>query len=168
MQIVLIKDIKKLGFKGDVVTVSPGYARNYLFPQRFAVEASASAMQEAQAQQEKRMKSQEEVIAKAAEIIKSLEKMELSFTKKVTKTGHLYGSVAEKDIVDLLKAEAKIEVEKGQIEMPKGHIKDLGTHQIILHLYEGKTASLKIEIKEDGAKEEKETKKKGKKETAKK
>jgi len=164
MKIVLVKDIKKLGFSGDVIEVASGYARNYLFPKRFAVEANVVSLQNARVKQEARIKSQDEMAAKAQEIVKELEGVTLTFTKKVTKAGHLYGSVGEKDIAAELKKTAKIDLEKSQVEM-KDHIKELGSHEVTIHLPGGVMAFVKVEIKADASAETKE-KKETKKDTA--
>jgi large subunit ribosomal protein L9 len=154
MKVVLTKDIKKLGFSGDVIEVASGYARNFLFPKRFATEANASALQQAKLQQSQRIKTQEEVAMKTDEVVNMLKGITLVFTKKITKTGHLYGSVSEKDIVAELKKIAKIDLEKNQVEM-KEHIKDPGKREVTLHLPNGVVTSVAVEVKAEKSSDEK-------------
>ncbi len=157
MQVILLTDVKKLGFSGDVVDVSPGYARNYLFPKRFATSANAPALSHARKIQSERIKTQEEVLQKAREVVSQLKKITLSFSKKLTAKGHLYGSVAEKDIVAELKKSQKIEVSVDQVKM-KEHIKEEGSYTVQLNLGEEVDVSIAVEVRGEEAQPKKETK----------
>jgi len=161
MKVVLIKDVKKLGFAGDIVEASAGHARNFLFPQRLATAATATALHKAELTKATRVKSQEEMLMKTDEITALLKNLTLTFTEKVSSGNHLYGSVTEADIAAELKKKAKIDVSKDKIEM-KEHIKALGSFEVSLHLPSGTLVPVKVEVKGLEAKEKAE---KGKKKT---
>ncbi|MBI5414932.1 50S ribosomal protein L9 [Candidatus Peregrinibacteria bacterium] len=169
MKVVLTSDVKKLGYRGDILEVSHGYARNFLIPKKFAVAADTEAMLHAKKVQAERIKSKAEIASKASDIAKSLIGTTLTFVEKISTGKHLYGSVSETDIAQALKKQAKIEVEKKQIEM-KSHIKEVGTYEVILNLYEGVAVPLKIEVqgKEEDKTEKKTVKKVAAKKTVKK
>ncbi len=149
MKVVLTADVKKLGYKGEILEVSPGYARNFLFPKRFAIEATGSTLLKAMTAEKDRVKTREEVASKVGEVAASLKNFTLLFTKKMSSETHLYGSVGETDIVEALKKDAKIELEKTQVEM-EGHIKEVGKFTVKLHLPGGTILPITVEVKGEG------------------
>jgi large subunit ribosomal protein L9 len=152
-----MKDVKKLGYHGDIVEVSPGYARNYLFPQRFAQEARGDVLLKARKVQSERIKSLEEMATKSQEIAASLKGLTLKFVEKIAKGSHLYGSVAESQIAAKIKKEAKLDIRKEDIEMAE-HIKEVGKHMVKVNLPGGVVVAITVEVEAAGG--EKDEKKK--------
>ncbi|MGM0440306.1 MAG: 50S ribosomal protein L9 [Chlamydiota bacterium] len=150
-QVLLLEDIAKLGNKGAVVSVKPGYARNFLFPQGKAVIANEKAKRMQMRLQEERAKQAADD-KEQAELIKSrVEGITISTIVKVDPIGHLYGSVKAADIVQLLDQEG-ITVDKHEVVLPKP-IKSVGTHEISLNLKEGVVANFKMEVLPEGQEE---------------
>jgi large subunit ribosomal protein L9 len=144
MKVILKETIESLGIIGSEVSVAKGYARNYLLPQGKAVMATP----------ENRMKLEQErvsidlQIAKerstAEELAKRIENVVCQIPVKVSEVGTLYGSVQVKDIMNSLK-EMEITVDKRQINL-KESIKELGTYQIPIRLYQDVEPKISVEI----------------------
>ena len=144
MKVILIKDIEKLGVAGDFVKVADGYARNYLLPKNLVIPASKYNM----AKVEKiKKEALEEKIALTQEhklLAEKINNIELVFNKKADENGHLYGSVAENDIVDALKNE-NILIHKSNVKMEK-HIKELGDVEVVIDLSSEVSANVKVKV----------------------
>lgn len=147
MKVILKKRVPNLGQEWEVVTVKTGYARNFLFPQKLAEPATPSMLKKAEQAQSNRLKKLEEVIANAKETSKKLKDIKLTFSKKA-KGDKLYGSIAEKDIIEALKKDQKIEIEKDMVKM-KEHIKTIGEHKVSIELTEGVKVNITIIVKEE-------------------
>lgn len=146
MQAVLLKDIPKLGKKGELKRVKNGYFRNYLYPRMLATLATPARIKISEELVKKRMIEFEEMKKKAMEVKERLEKIVLKFEKKASVKGKLYGSVSQKNIIDAIKDEAKVELLEAQISL-KEHLKTTGTFVVPVNLIEGVTAEVKVEIK---------------------
>jgi len=144
MKVILKKHIAKLGHEWDVVTVKNGYARNYLLPNNLADIASPALIKKAEAQAGERIKKMKELMTDSKNLAEKLAGITLSFKKKA-KDGKLYGSITEKDIIDALKKNHKVDLDKGVIKMDE-HLKTVGEHKINLHLIEGIDVSMTIKI----------------------
>ncbi len=145
MKVVLNQDIKGIGKKHQIVEVSEGYARNFLIPKKLVSIADNKALNEAktkiEAQAFKRKTEKE-----AAEVDKKkLEGSYIEFRHKVGEGSKLFGSVTEKDISDEINKKFKIVVDKKKISI-KEPIKNLGTYNVQVKLYEGVIADLKIVV----------------------
>ncbi|MBU0578105.1 50S ribosomal protein L9 [Patescibacteria group bacterium] len=147
MKVILKTRVPNLGQEWDVVTVKSGYARNFLLPQKLAEPATASLMKKAEQVLAERAKKLEKVIAEAKETKESLANVGLTFKKKA-KGKKLYGSITEKDIIEALKKEHKIEIAKEAVKM-KSHIKDLGEHKVKLQLAEGVEVKIVVKVEEE-------------------
>ncbi|MBN2086774.1 50S ribosomal protein L9 [Candidatus Peregrinibacteria bacterium] len=147
MKVILKKRVPNLGNEWEAVTVKSGYARNFLFPQLLAVPATPALLKKADKIQSDRLKKLEEIVANAKETAEKLKDVVLSFTMK-SKGKKLYGSIGDKDIVEALKKEQKIEIEKDMIKL-KEHIKTVGDHKVTLELAEGVKVNIKVTIKEE-------------------
>ncbi len=144
MKVILKTRIPNLGYEWDVVTVKDGYARNYLLPEGLASVATPALIKRAEKMAEERIKKMEEIISNAKKTAEKIAKITLSFKKKV-KGKKLYGSVSEKDIVEALKKEHKLDLDKDTIQI-KEHLKELGKHDVKIHLAEGVDAKVSVEI----------------------
>ncbi len=145
MKIILNQDVHNLGEEGDVVEVKNGYARNYLLPRNIAVlfNKANQAMFAGKAKAiEKRKEDKRQA---AASLKEKLDAMTLSLTVSAGETGKLFGSVTNTMIMEALAAEG-IEIEKKRIEVSSHDIKAIGTYSIKIRLYEGESATMKIEV----------------------
>lgn len=132
MQIVLNADVKKLGFRGDTVSVKPGYFRNYLWPKGMADLATRARLRVAESRKSKTVMASEELIAKASEAIGKLKGLKLVIKAKVSDKGKLYGAITEADVVEAVEQASKIKLEKSFIKMD--HFKELGEYKALVHL----------------------------------
>jgi large subunit ribosomal protein L9 len=148
MQIILQEDIEKLGHRGDVVTVKPGYARNFLLPRKLAVEASAGnlkAIEKIRASLAKKTATEVEAAQKQAA---ALNGVELQFTRKTGENDQLFGSVTSGDIADALEAKG-FKIDKRQIHIAEP-IKSLGEFPVTVKIFRDTTAQVKVQVKKEG------------------
>lgn len=141
MEVILRQAVEKLGHPGDVVKVSPGYARNYLLPRGIAVIATPGNKKQIELQR-RRLEAAEEARRSAAqEQAAVFEQVSLTFSARVGEEGKLFGSVTAADIVQQLEAMGH-KVEKRQVDLPEP-IKALGVYRVPIRLH----ADVKPEIK---------------------
>ena len=150
MKVILKKRIPNLGHEWDMVTVKSGYGRNYLLPQNLADLATPALIKKAEMNSKERVQKMEETMANAKQMIEKLSKITLHFKMKA-KGKKLYGSVTEKDIVDSLLKDHKIELSKEMIKM-KEHLKTLGDHKVKIHLAEGVEATVGVKVEAEESK----------------
>ena len=145
MKVVLNQDIKGIGKKLQVVDVSEGYARNYLIPRKMASIADNKNINEAKTKVEamnfKKMTEKQEAIEKKEKI----EKNYLEFKHKVGDNGKLFGSITEKEIADKINSVYGININKKKIII-KNPIKEIGSYEVNVKLYEGVIANVKIAV----------------------
>jgi len=146
MEVVLLKDVPKLGKRGELKRVKDGYFRNFLYPRALAVIATPARKKMAEEFMKKRLIEFEEMKKKAVEIKEKLSKTILTFEKKASAKGKLYGSISQKDIVKSIKDEAGVEIAEDQV-MLKEHIKTVGEFVINVALVEGVIAEIKVVVK---------------------
>ena len=145
MKVILKQDIKGVGKKDQIINANDGYARNYLFPKKLAVEANAGNLGNLKAKQESnqyRKDVQKEEAIKLAEKIKNIN---LTITVKAGESGKIFGGVTAKEIAENLNNQYKIDIDKKKIILPET-IKVLGTFTVDIKLYEGIIGKLKVEI----------------------
>lgn len=145
MKIILLKDVKKLGKAGDLVEASDGYARNFLFPRKAAMEATGENLEiwkERKAKEEAEEKANR---AEAKEIKDRLEKGTLELKAKGGSAGRLFGAITSKDIADGIKKQTGLKIDKKKIEL-KENIKEAGVHTVTVRVYPEITADLKVDI----------------------
>ncbi len=146
MKVILKQDVKGLGKKGELVNASDGYARNFLFPKGLAAEANAQAMSEFKNKQqaEKYRIDTETAAAKAA--AERVSGKTIHITAKAGQNGKLFGSVTSKEIAEKVKAEFGIETDKRKIIVDD--IKQFGTYEFEIKLYQGISAKLYVMVGE--------------------
>ena len=145
MKVILLDNIKGVGKKDEVINASDGYARNFLFPKKLAVEANSENMSKLNNKKEANNYRKDLEKQAAEETAKKLKGILLKINVKAGENGKIFGGVTAKEIADTLKAQANIEVDKKKIEL-KEQIKTLGTFSINIKLYEGVTGVLKIDV----------------------
>ncbi len=147
MQVILLKDVKGQGKKGDLVNVSDGYANNFLLPKGFARIATKQALNELEGQRgaEQYKRNQEEL--KATNIAERLKEITVKLTAKSGKEGRLFGSITSKDVAQALEEQFDIKVDKRKIDLPDG-IKNCGIREVQVTLYPKIIGTFKVEITE--------------------
>lgn len=144
-KLLLIEDVEALGRSGEIVSVKPGYARNFLLPHGLAVIADKQALRQQVRLQEARQKQALEDKKESESIAAHIEGITLITVVKVDHEGRMYGSVTANEIVHLLQEQKKIEVEKKGVQL-KHAIKATGDHSISVKLKEGVTASFNLKV----------------------
>ena len=145
MKVILLDNIKGVGKKDEVINASYGYARNFLFPKKLAVEANSENMSKLNNKKEANNYRKDIEKQAAEETAKKLKGILLKINVKAGENGKIFGGVTAKEIADTLKAQANIEVDKKKIEL-KEQIKTLGTFSVNVKLYEGVTGVLKVDV----------------------
>ena len=134
MQVILMEKVANLGNLGDVVKVKDGYARNYLIPQGKAKRATDENLKVFEAKRAELEKAQSAALAQAQERGAKLNGLVLKITQKAGVDGRLFGSVTNYDIVEALQKQG-FEVERAQVRMPAGPIKQVGDTAISIALH---------------------------------
>lgn len=145
MKVILKQDIKGVGKKDQIINVSDGYVRNFLFPKNMAVEANNENMSKLRAKQDSNAFKRQQEKEEAQKIADKISKIILKVPVKAGGNGKIFGGVSTKEISDLLEKNYKIKVDKKKIEL-KETIKELGTRNVNIKLYEGVIANLKIDV----------------------
>jgi len=147
MQIILQEDIDKLGHRGEVVTVKPGYARNYLLPRKLAIEATTGnmkALERIRGALAKKTATELEAAQKQATLLNGVS---LSFKRKTGENDQMFGSVTSSDIAEGLNAQGfKIEKRQVQIADP---LKALGEYNVTIKVFRDVTAEVKVQVEKE-------------------
>lgn len=147
MKVILTKDVKGKGKKGEMVNVSDGYARNYLLPQGLAIEASATAVNDLKNKESaKQFKIQTER-AEAKALAEKLKEITIVYQLEAGADGKTYGSVTSKEIAEKLESLYGIVIDKRKIVLDKP-IKSFGIFELDVKLYPEVIGKLKIQIKD--------------------
>ena len=147
MQIILQEDIDKLGHRGDVVTVKPGYARNYLLPRKLAVEATEGnlkAIERIRASLAKRTATELDAAQQQAELLNIVA---LKFTRKTGENDQMFGSVTAADISEALAAQG-FKIDKRQVQLAEP-IRIIGESQVTIKVFRDVTAQIKVGVEKD-------------------
>lgn len=134
MKVLLLQDVKSQGKKDQIINVSDGYARNFLFPKKLAVPADAKALNEAKGKEEARLHKIEVEKAAARETAENLAAVVVKIKSQAGADGRLYGAVTAKDIAEALAAAHKIAIDKRKIQLDSP-IKAFGTYMLDVKLY---------------------------------
>ena len=135
MKVILLQDIKNVGKKDEIINSSDGYARNYLFPKKLAVEATKDNLNQLKARQDTAKRKKEQEKEEAKQLAEKLKKITLSIQVKAGENGKIFGGVTAKEIAENLKEQQNIEIDKKKI-MVKETIKALGKYSVEIKLYE--------------------------------
>ena len=143
MEVLLIENVSNLGVRGDVVNVKDGYARNFLLPRKKALPVTAGNKRQIELEKERNLKLRAKELSEAQSLKEKLEAVSLTTARKTGEHGHLFGSVTNGDVAEMLKAKG-FEIEKQSISLP--HVKDLGTYVVEIRIYTGVHAKLNLEV----------------------
>ena len=147
MKVILSQDVKNLGKKGEMVNTSDGYARNFLFPRKLAVEANAQAMTELKNREASHNHKIEVEKAAANEAASKINGKTVKITAKAGQSGKLFGSVTAKEIADTVKKQFSIDIDKRKITVDD--IKTFGTFPAQAKFYQGITADFFVMVSEN-------------------
>jgi len=142
VQVILLKDSKKLGKEGDTVEVKDGYARNYLIPQRLAFVATKGSFKRLEEIKRVKAKIEEKKKQDFLKIKEEIEKISLTVTAEAKDDEELYGAINEVQILKLLRSEG-IELEKDSLVLDEP-IKKLGVYNLKVNVYSGVEATLRV------------------------
>ena len=145
MKVILLCDVKGQGKKGDIVNVSDGYARNFLFPQKKAILADAKATSELKSKEEAKQYRINEDKKSAMALAEKINGTVVDVVMECGQDGRLYGSVTAKDVADKLSAIIKTDVDKRKIQM-KEQIKTYGEHSVELKLLPDVVAKFTVSV----------------------
>ena len=134
MKVILTQDVKSQGKKDQIIEVSDGYARNFLFPKKLAIPADAKAVNEAKNKEASRLHKIEVEKEQAQAIAAKLDSVVVTVKGKSGADGRLYGAITPKDIADALMKDFSIEIDKRKISVPEP-IKTFGKFELEVKLY---------------------------------
>lgn len=146
MKVILLKDVKAMGKKGDLVTASDGYARNYLFPRGLAQEATDTNLHILNNKKEAERRQKLAEIEAAQKLAESLKGKEVRLTVKSGENGRLFGSITGKDIADELNKKYKLSVDKKKVVVD--NIRQIGIYDVEVKLYPEISTKIKVVIEE--------------------
>lgn len=148
MKVILQKDVKKLGKKGDIVEVAEGYGRNFLIPRGLAVEASSGNLRQVeQLKKAEEAKSARE-LEQAQEIGKKIEGKTLQIKAKVGGAGKLFGSITNQELADQIKQQFSVDIDRRKIDL-KEPIKSLGSYSVTARIHPEVHVTFKVEVVEE-------------------
>ena len=147
MQVILTKDVKGQGKKGQMVNVSDGYARNYLLPRGLAEVASKSNINVLKGKQESLEYKKKKELEEANAIAEKMKEIKVVLKAKAGDNGKLFGSVTSKDVSEALTSQHHIKLDKKKFVMPDG-IKALGTTVVDVKIYTGVTGKLTVVVEQ--------------------
>ena len=149
MEVILLKDVEKIGLRGEVVNVARGYMRNYLGPRRLAEPATPARVAELRKIEEQRARHEARSVEQAEEIAETLKKTVLRFEVNAGPRGRLFGSVTPTDITDELWRARKIRVDRRKIDLPET-IKRVGRYEVPIEIFQGVTVPVKTLVVPEG------------------
>ena len=147
MKVILKETIKSIGKKDEIVNVSDGYARNFLFAKNLAVEVTPGNLAKLQSKKDSAQFKNNMEKEEAKKIAEKLSKITLEFKVKAGENGKIFGGISSKEIAERLEKEHQIKVDKKKIDL-KEPIKILGVKRVDIKLFEGIIGTIKISTKE--------------------
>ena len=147
MKVILLEDVKSLGKKGEVVNVSDGYARNFIFKKNLGLEANGKNLNDLKLQKQNEEKVAQEHLEAAQELAKKLEAAKVELKIKTGEGGRTFGSVSSKEIAIAVKEQLGYDLDKKKIQI-KEAIRTPGMHLVPVKLHQKVTAELKVHVGE--------------------
>ena len=145
MKVIFIKDLKGQGKAGDEKNISDGYAKNFLIPKGYAIEATASNLNDLKGKKQSEAYKKEKEIEHANDLKAKIEAITITLKAKGGESDKLFGSVTSKDISTKLKTEYNIDIDKKKFVLPDG-IKLFGTTEVDIKLHAGIVGKLKVNV----------------------
>ena len=148
MEVILRKDVDKVGLRGDVVSVTRGYARNFLLPRKLAEEATDARVAELRKRESQRARHEASTAEQAEAIAKTLRETVLRFEVKAGPTGALFGSVTPTNIADEIWRTRKVRIDRRKIDLD--NIKRIGRYQVPIELFQDVTVEVRTLVVPEG------------------
>ena len=147
MKVILLEDVKSLGKKGEVVNVSDGYARNFIFKKNLGLEANGKNLNDLKLQKQNEEKVAQENLDAAKAFAEELSTKEVILTLKVGEGGRTFGAVSSKEISVAAKEQLGLDIDKKKMKLEES-IKTLGTYEVPVKLHKDVTAKLRVVVGE--------------------
>jgi len=145
MEVILKKNVDKLGYANEIVTVKPGYGRNFLIPQGYAVLATASAKKAHAEVMKQKAHKESKLLVEAQELATKLEALTVTIATKAGENGKIFGSVNTVQLSEALK-KAGFEIDRKSLKIKDEPIKEVGTYEAEANLHKGVKPTFKFEI----------------------
>lgn len=145
MEVILKKNVDNLGYANEVVTVKPGYGRNFLIPQGYAILATASAKKAHAEIMKQKSHKESKVLAEAEELGKKLEATSVKIVTKVGENGKIFGSVNTVQLSEGLRAEG-IEIDRKSLKIKEEPIREIGTYEATANLHKDVKTTFSFEV----------------------
>ncbi|MDP2859897.1 MAG: 50S ribosomal protein L9 [Bacillota bacterium] len=145
MKAILLEDARDLGKKGAVINVADGYARNYLFPRKIAVEANETNMRSLNQEKKRLDDKSKKLLAEARQAVAALDNATVTVRAKAGESGRLFGSITSKDIADAVERTFKIEIDRKHIEIDD-QIKTIGLYLATLKLHQDVEVKINVHV----------------------
>ena len=145
MQVILIKDVDNLGGANELVTVRNGYARNFLIPQKFAVEANPSNLKQLEERQKVAKKKEDKMLAEINNVISALKESAVKLTAKTGTSGKIFGSITSLQIARAIRDQKGYEIDRKRISITDD-VKELGTHKASIDFGNGNVTEIEFEV----------------------
>jgi large subunit ribosomal protein L9 len=145
MQVILIQDVDNLGGANELVTVKNGYGRNFLIPQKLAVEASASNLKQMGEKQKQQQKKEAKLLAEIKTVVAALHDGPLKIGAKTGTSGKIFGSVTALQIARAIRDQKGYEIDRRRISIPDD-VKELGTYKTSIDFGHGNTTEVEFEV----------------------
>ena len=145
MEVILKKNVDKLGYANEVVTVKPGYGRNFLIPQGYAILATASAKKAHEEVMRQKSHKESKMLAEAQAVAAKLADVSVSIATKAGENGKIFGSVNTVQLAEALRA-AGFDIDRKSLKIKDEPIRELGTFEVEANLYKGVKQTFKFEV----------------------
>jgi large subunit ribosomal protein L9 len=145
MQVILIKDVDNLGAAHELVEVRPGYARNYLIPQKYAIEASGSNMKVLEERRKQKQKREDKLIAEIAKVTEVLKSSPISVGAKTGTSGKIFGSVTSVQLARAIREQKGYEIDRRRITL-LDDVKEVGTHKASIDFGKNNIVEIEFEV----------------------
>jgi large subunit ribosomal protein L9 len=146
MEVILKQDVPKLGYKNDLITVKPGYARNYLIPKGLAVAATETNKKVLAEVVKQKAHKEEKILKEAQTLAKALESFTIKIAAKAGTSGKIFGSVNDVQIANAIKEQRNFEIDRKHIYVDGESIKELGEYTAKIKLHKEVSVDLKFEV----------------------
>lgn len=145
MEVILIKDVNTLGGRNEVVKVKNGYARNFLIPQKYAVEASPSNLKQLEERLKVQRKKEDAMLAEIKSVIAKLTEAPLKLTVKTGTSGKIFGSITTVMVAKGIREQFGYEIDRRKIQLPE-ELKELGSYKAKIDFSNGNEAELTLDV----------------------
>jgi len=149
MKVILLADVKKLGKKDQTIEVSDGYAINFLFPRRLAVQVTKKSVEVLENQQEEARENAAKMKAEAIALAEKLDALTLTFKVKTGREGKLFGAISLKQVTEELNKQYGLDIDRRKF-VDKGPLDQLGYHHLGVELYKGVIGKVHVNLEEEG------------------